>query len=83
MHQLTAQTAKINPLLLGSKTFIPGFEENLIGTEAGEEKTFTLRISLRTMGLRRSPTKKVTFYSHPSKTLNEIAEPKLDECICS
>src|SRR5690606_32982359 len=30
------------PLVLGSDTFIPGFEEKLVGLKAGEEKTFTL-----------------------------------------
>jgi len=29
-------------LVLGSKSFIPGFEEQLIGVKAGEEKTITL-----------------------------------------
>jgi len=30
------------PLVLGSDSFIPGFEANLIGMKAGEDKTFTL-----------------------------------------
>lgn len=30
------------PLTLGSKSFIPGFEEELIGVKAGDTKTFTL-----------------------------------------
>jgi len=30
------------PLTLGSNTFIPGFEPNVIGLKAGEEKTFTI-----------------------------------------
>lgn len=29
-------------IVLGSKTFIPGFEEQVIGMKVGEEKTFTL-----------------------------------------
>lgn len=31
-----------HPLELGSKTFIPGFEEEVIGMKAGEEKTFPI-----------------------------------------
>jgi trigger factor len=30
------------PLLIGENRFIPGFEDNLIGLSAGEEKSFTL-----------------------------------------
>jgi trigger factor len=30
------------PLIIGSNVFIPGFEDNLIGLKAGEEKTFEL-----------------------------------------
>jgi len=31
-----------HPLVLGSNTFIPGFEEEVLGMEAGETKTFSL-----------------------------------------
>lgn len=31
-----------HPLELGSKTFIPGFEEEVVGLSAGEEKTFPI-----------------------------------------
>ncbi|MEI9966213.1 MAG: trigger factor [Candidatus Moraniibacteriota bacterium] len=34
--------AENHPLILGSGAFIPGFEEQIIGMQAGEEKTFTL-----------------------------------------
>lgn len=30
------------PLVLGSKSFIPGFEEELVGLKAGDEKTFDI-----------------------------------------
>lgn len=30
------------PIVLGSKTMIPGFEDGLVGTSAGEEKTITV-----------------------------------------
>lgn len=35
-------SAKNYPLLLGEDKFIPGFEDNVIGLKAGEEKEFTL-----------------------------------------
>jgi len=35
-------TQKKYPLVIGSNVFIPGFEENLIGLKAGEEKEFEL-----------------------------------------
>ena len=35
----TAAQAQDQPLVLGSKDFIPGFEDQLIGVKAGDEKT--------------------------------------------
>jgi len=35
-------TSKNHPLILGKGVFIPGFEENIIGMKAGEEKEFEL-----------------------------------------
>jgi trigger factor len=35
-------TSRNHPLILGRGVFIPGFEENLIGMNTGEEKTFEL-----------------------------------------
>lgn len=34
--------SKNHPLILGQNRFIPGFEDNLIGMKAGEEKTFNV-----------------------------------------
>lgn len=39
---LEGTTSKNHPMILGEKTFIPGFEENLIGMKVGEEKEFKL-----------------------------------------
>lgn len=36
-------TSTTHPLILGSKTFVPGFEEQIVGMKAGEEREFTLR----------------------------------------
>lgn len=35
--------SKNHPLVIGDKEFIPGFEENLAGMKAGEEKTFSVK----------------------------------------
>lgn len=36
--------SKNHPLVMGEKTFIPGFEEQLVGMKAGEEKNFSLTL---------------------------------------
>ncbi|MEK7074139.1 MAG: trigger factor, partial [Patescibacteria group bacterium] len=36
--------SKNHPLVIGKKTFIPGFEQELIGMKAGEEKNFSLTL---------------------------------------
>ncbi|MBL7021989.1 trigger factor [Patescibacteria group bacterium] len=36
-------TAEKYPLIIGNSRMIPGFEEEIIGLKAGEEKTFTLK----------------------------------------
>lgn len=42
-NAVSGATGKDYPLTLGSDTFIPGFEDELIGLKAGESKTFTIR----------------------------------------
>lgn len=37
-----SMTAKNQPIILGDKTLIPGFEDNIIGMKKGEEKEFEL-----------------------------------------
>lgn len=69
------------PLLLGSKTFIPGFEDNLLGVKAGEEKTFTLTFP-KDYGVKALANKKVTF-AVTVKTVYEIAEPTLDDAFAA
>ncbi|HEU4985087.1 MAG TPA: trigger factor, partial [Nitrososphaera sp.] len=39
-EEIKGADGKDYPLLLGSNTFIPGFETNLVGCKPGEEKTF-------------------------------------------
>lgn len=65
------------PLTLGSNTFIPSFEDNVIGMKAGEEKTFTLTFP-KDYGVKTLANKKVAF-TVTVKTINELTEPKVDD----
>lgn len=65
------------PLLLGSNTFIPGFEPNLVGLKAGEEKEFTLDFP-KDYGVAALQGKKVTFKAKVTK-VNEVSQPKVDD----
>lgn len=65
------------PLLLGSNTFIPGFEDSIVGLKAGETKTFTLTFP-KDYGLKALASKKITFEVSVTK-VQEVIEPKLDD----
>ena len=65
------------PLVLGSNTFIPGFESNLEGAKPGEEREFTLEFPAD-YGVAALQSKKVTFKT-TVKEVNEVVLPKLDE----
>lgn len=65
------------PLLLGSNTFIPGFEDNLIGLKANDSKTFDLTFP-KAYGVKALAGKKVTFRVDVTK-VQEVIEPKLDD----
>lgn len=65
------------PLILGSKTFIPGFEENLTGLKAGDEKTFETTFP-KDYGVKLLAGKKVKF-TVTVKKVNEVIQPKLDD----
>src|SRR5688572_20464565 len=69
------------PLALGSDTFIPGFEKNLIGAKPGEERTFTLTFP-KTYGVKALQNRKVTF-TVTVKKVQEVAEPKLDDAFAA
>ena len=62
------------PLALGSNTFIPGFEDNIIGLKKGDEKTFTVPFP-KEYGVKALQGKKVTF----AVTVKKVEETKLDE----
>lgn len=65
------------PLVLGSKSFIPGFEEELIGLKAGEEKTFDI-VFPADYGAKALQSKKVTFKVNVHK-VQEFKKPELDD----
>ena len=60
--------------IIGSKTLLPGFEEQLIGLKKGEEKTFTLTLpeKFQAEHLRNKPA---TFHV----TVTKVEETKLPE----
>lgn len=65
------------PLVLGSKNFIPGFEENLIGCAAGDNKEFELTFP-KDYGVSALQGKKVTF-KVKVKLVSDVIEPKIDD----
>jgi trigger factor len=65
------------PLLIGSKTFIPGFEDNVIGMKPGEEKSFELTFP-KDYGVKPMAGKKVTF-TVTVKSVSELVKPALDD----
>lgn len=65
------------PLLLGSNTFIPGFEPNVIGIKKGEEKTFTIPFP-KDYGVTALQGKKVTF-TITAQNIQELVLPKADD----
>jgi len=65
------------PLVLGSNTFIPGFEPHMIGLKAGEEKTFTITFP-KDYSVTALQNKKVTFWVKVSK-VQEMTDSKVDD----
>jgi trigger factor len=78
---ISGADGKDYPLLLGSNTFIPGFEDNLIGLKPGEIKTFTLTFP-KDYGVKALANQKVDF-TVTVKTINEISDPKLDDAFAA
>jgi trigger factor len=65
------------PIILGSNTFIPGFEDNVVGMSATEQKTFTLTFP-KDYGVKALANKEVTFTVTVTK-VQEVIEPKVDD----
>jgi trigger factor len=69
------------PLVLGSNTFIPGFEDNLTGVKPGQEKTFTITFP-DNYGVKALQKRKVTFKATITK-VNEMAKPRVDDAFAA
>lgn len=69
------------PLLLGSNTFIPGFEDHVVGIKPGEEKTFTVKFP-KDYGVAALQSKDVTF-TVTAKKIEELVEPKADDAFAA
>lgn len=65
------------PLVIGSGSFIPGFEENVEGMKVGESKDFDVTFP-EDYGVADMQGKKVTF-SVTAKKIAELEEPKADD----
>ena len=65
------------PLVIGSNTFIPGFEPEMIGLKGGTSKTFTIKFP-KDYGAVSLQNKKVTF-SVDVKKVQELVEPIVDD----
>lgn len=61
------------PLALGSNTFIPGFEDNVIGLKKGEKKSFTITFP-KDYGVAALQNKKVSFKVNIKKVEESTAE---------
>ena len=73
--------AKDYPLTIGSNSLIPGFEPELIGLKAGEEKTFDIVFPKDYQAKALAGTK-VTFTTK-IHTVNELKLPKADDDFAS
>ena len=69
------------PLMLGSGTFIPGFEEEIVGLKKGAEKTFTITFPAD-YGVPSLQKRKVDFTVTVNK-VQEVIEPKLDDALAA
>ncbi len=69
------------PLQLGSDTFIPGFESNLVGVKAGDSKSFTLTFP-KDYHLKTLAGKKVTFDVRIIK-VQSVTLPKLNNAFAA
>ena len=74
---LDGTDSKAHPMVLGLNTFVPGFEDELIGLKTGEEKTFTITFpaDYRAKHLQSKP---VTF-EVKMRSVNEQVKPEIDE----
>lgn len=68
-------------VIIGSKNFIPGFEDELVGLKSGAEKNFTIKFP-KDYGVKTLQDQPVSF-TVKAKTVNEMSLPKLDDKFAS
>lgn len=76
-QKIKGANGKDYPLILGSKSFIPGFEDNLIGLKTGDIKSFEV-IFPKDYAVGELQNKKVTFKVSVIR-VKELKEPGIDE----
>ncbi len=69
------------PLTLGSNSFIPGFEEEVVGLKKGDEKTFDITFP-KDYHSKELAGAKVTF-TVTAKKVQELVEPVIDDAFAS
>ena len=69
------------PLLLGGGNFIPGFEEEIVGLKAKDEKTFVITFP-KDYHVKDLANKPVTFSVTATK-VQELVEPKVDDAFAA
>jgi trigger factor len=74
---ISGADGKDYPLTLGSKSFIPGFEEELIGAIKDQVVDFTITFP-KDYGVKALQSRKVTF-KVTVKEVSELVKPKLDD----
>lgn len=80
-QSISGADGKDYPLVLGSDAFIPGFEKNLAGMKAGDEKSFTLTFP-KDYGVAALQDKKVIFTVKVSK-VQAIEAAKIDDAFAA
>ena len=78
---VSGASGKDYPLALGSNTFIPGFENNVVGLKKGDEKTFTIPFP-KDYGVKALQGKKVTFKITVNK-VEETSKAVIDDTFAS
>lgn len=78
---ITGTTGEDYPLILGSKSFIPGFEEELVGLKPKDKKSFDI-VFPKDYGAEQFRNRKVTFNVTVKKIEGSIL-PKLDDELAS
>jgi len=75
--EVAGASGKDYPIVIGSNTFIDGFEEQLVGMKPNEEKTFTLKFP-KDYAHKPLASKKVVFTVN-AKTINHVILPVIDD----